>query len=129
MFLWMLQWQMPLYLRANHVWVFCWAWPRFFLLFLLVWRRNASLAGGFAGRLVLWCWFYCDLICRFTGTGQLRYVPLFSPLMFLSGPCHSAFTANLEEKKNWDTIILLEGVPSRWLTKVRRSSPRKLLEF
>ena len=29
--------------------VFVWAWPRF-LVGLLPWRRNASLAGGFAGR-------------------------------------------------------------------------------
>ena len=70
-----------------------------FLVVLLLRRRNASLAGGFAGRLVLWWWFFCNLICLFTGTGQLRYVPLFSPLMFLSGLCHSAFTANPEEKK------------------------------
>ena len=42
----------------------------------------------------------CDLICLCIGAGQLRYVPLFSPLMFLSGPCHRAFTAKLEGKKN-----------------------------
>ena len=32
--------------------VFGWARPRF-LVVLLDWRRNANLAGGFAGRLVL----------------------------------------------------------------------------
>ena len=74
--------------------------PAPFFVGLLPWRRNASLAGGFAGRLV--CVFAlvdCDLICLCFGTGQLCYVPFFSPLMYLSGPCHRAFTAKLEEKK------------------------------
>ena len=63
-------------------------------------RRGLAQTQVWLGDLrVVLFWFYCDLICRFTSTGQLRYVPLFSPLMFLSGPCHSAFTANLEEKK------------------------------
>ena len=38
----------------SFVGVFCWAWPRL-LVALLLWRRNASLAGGFAGRLGLCC--------------------------------------------------------------------------
>ena len=43
----------------------------FFLVVLLLLRRNASLAGGFAGRLVVWwCFGFCDLICLFYGTGQ-----------------------------------------------------------
>ena len=68
---------------------------------LLLWRRNASLAGGFAGRLVVWWWcFFCDLICLLLVQANCAYVPLFSPLMSLSGPCHSAFTANPEEKKS-----------------------------
>ena len=79
---------------------FVWARPRF-LVGLLYWRRNASLAGGFAGRPVFVVfWFIRDLICLAFGTGQLCYVPHFSPLMYLSGPCHRAFTAKLEEKKN-----------------------------
>ena len=33
----------------------------FFLVVLLLLRRNASLAGGFAGRLVVWwCFGFCD---------------------------------------------------------------------
>ena len=51
MFLLRLQWQRPLYAKASSVIVFVWARPRFFVG-LLPWRRNASLAGGFAGRLV-----------------------------------------------------------------------------
>ena len=72
----------------------------FFLVVLLLGRRNASLAGGFAGRLVVWWWFcFCDLICPFLVQANCAYVPFFSPLMSLSGPCHSAITANPEEKK------------------------------
>ena len=64
--------QMPLCLKANHVWVLLLGPAPFFLVVLLLWRRNASLAGGFAGRLVVWWWFcFCDLICLFFGTGQL----------------------------------------------------------
>ena len=45
----------------------------FFRVVLLLWRRNASLAGGFAGRLVVWWWcFFLWLDLPFTGTGQLR---------------------------------------------------------
>ena len=75
----------------------------FFLVVLQLWRRNASLAGGFAGRLVVWWWLcFCDLICPFLVQANCAYVPFFSPLMSLSGPCHSAITANPEEKKsNW----------------------------
>ena len=36
---------------------------------------------------------------KITGTGQLRCVPPFWPLMSLSGPCHRALTAKLEKKK------------------------------
>ena len=43
--------------------------------------------------------FGCDLICLCFGAGQLCYVPPFSPLMYLLGPCHRAVTAKLEEKK------------------------------
>ena len=50
MFLLRLQWQRPLHGKASSVVVFVWARPRF-LVGLLPWRRNASLAGGFAGRL------------------------------------------------------------------------------
>ena len=50
--------------------------------------------------------FGCDLNCLCFGAGQLCYVPNFSPLMFLSGPCHRAFTAKLEEKKNKEETFL-----------------------
>ena len=79
----------------------------FFLVVLLLLRRNASLAGGFAGRLVVWWWFnFCDLICLFSVQANCAYVPFLSPLMSLSGPCHSAITANHEEKKSTVSIFL-----------------------
>ena len=40
-----------------------------------------------------------------------------------------AFEIFLSNGDSGDTIILLEGVPSRWPPRVRPSSPRKLLEF
>ena len=42
-----------------------------------------------------------------SGTGQLCYVSLFTLLISLSGPCHSAFTAKLEEKKEAKIIEFL----------------------
>ena len=45
------------------------------------------------------------LICLFTGTGQLRCISPFSPLISLSGPCHRAFTAKLEEKKKMKRLV------------------------
>ena len=73
---------------------------------LLLWRRNASLAGGFAGRLVVW-WLLClcDLICPLLVQANCAYVPPFSPLMSLLGPCHSATTANPEEKKPFRILV------------------------
>ena len=52
----------------------------FFLVVLLLLRRNASLAGGFAGRLVVcWCFCFCDLICLFKFAVQAnRALYLFS---------------------------------------------------
>ena len=38
---------------------FCWALPRSLLLRCFALRRNANLAGGFAGRFWLWFWFVC----------------------------------------------------------------------
>ena len=58
-----------------------------------------------SSRFVVLFFICCDLICLCIGAGQLRYVPLFSPLMFLSGPCHRAFTAKLEEKKKSDLAL------------------------
>ena len=85
----------------------------FFLVVLLLLRRNASLAGGFAGRLVVWWWFcFCDLICLFSVQANCAYVPFLSLLMSLSGPCHSAITANPEEKKNWRPIG--PAFPCQW---------------
>ena len=71
-----------------------------FLVVLLDLRRNANLAGGFAGRLILVVRFGCvNLICLPFSIQANRAEYLFSPLMYLSGPCHRAFTAKLEEKK------------------------------
>ena len=42
---------------------------------------------------------FSDLICLLLVQANCAYVPYFSPLMSLSGPCHRAFTANPEEKK------------------------------
>ena len=42
---------------------------------------------------------FCDLICLSLVQANCAFVPLLSPLMSLSGPCHRAFTANPEEKK------------------------------
>ena len=42
---------------------------------------------------------FCDLICLILVQANCAFVPLLSPLMSLSGPCHRAFTANPEEKK------------------------------
>ena len=81
--------------------------PAPFFVVLLDWRRNANLAGGFAGRRFWWvALFDGDLICLCFGTGQLRQVSHFSPLMYLSGPCHRAFTAKLEEKKDFLVPVL-----------------------
>ena len=44
--------------KANLiVFCFCWALPRSLLLRCFALRRNANLAGGFAGRFWLFCWF------------------------------------------------------------------------
>ena len=40
------------------LWVFLLGLVPFFGVVLLLWRRNACLAGGCAGRLVVWWWFY-----------------------------------------------------------------------
>ena len=63
MFLDCLQWLRPLYEKASSVGVFGWARPRF-LVVLLDLRRNANLAGGFAGRLVLVvCFVFAYVMC------------------------------------------------------------------
>ena len=50
---------------------------------------------------------FCDLICLFfTVQANRAYVPFLSPLMSLSGPCHSAITANPEEKKSFAPISI-----------------------
>ena len=95
-----MQWLLSLYLTATHLWLFFVGPGPVRLVALMLWRRNASLAGGFAGRLCLCCCGFVWWFAIFTGTGQLRCVPPFSPLMSLSGPCHRALTAKVEEKKS-----------------------------
>ena len=50
---------MSLYLTANHFWVFFVGPGPVRLVALLLWRRNASLAGGFAGRP---CLCFCGFV-------------------------------------------------------------------
>ena len=82
----------------SFVGVFCWAWPCSSCCFVALETKRKS-GWGICGS----SWFvilrFCVLICLFTGTGQLRWVSPFSPLISLSGPCHRASTAKLEEKK------------------------------
>ena len=49
-------------LKANRVWLFSFGPGPVFCVALLLWRRNASLAGGFAGRPVVWCCFVCVVV-------------------------------------------------------------------
>ena len=62
MFLTLIQRLMSLYLTANLLWVFFVGPGPVRLVVLLLWRRNASLAGGFAGRPGLW---FCGFVCWF----------------------------------------------------------------
>ena len=62
MFLTLIQRLMSLYLTANHLWVFFVGPGPVRLVALLLWRRNAGLAGGFAGRPGLW---FCGFVCWF----------------------------------------------------------------
>ena len=78
--------------------VFCWAWPRSSCCFVALETKRKS-GWGICGSSLFVFLRFCVMICPFTGTGQLSCVPPFSPLMSLSGPCHRAFTAKLEEKK------------------------------
>ena len=81
--------------------VFCWAWPRSSCCFVALETKRKS-GWGICGSSLFVFLRFCVMICPFTGTGQLSCVPPFSPLMSLSGPCHRAFTAKLEEKKKID---------------------------
>ena len=83
-------------------------WPRFllflFVLFALFFRwRNASLAGGFAGRRVGWFLWLCVVCCfnRFAcpiGHDMSLYKYLFC-LCSCKDRAFSATSATLEEKK------------------------------
>ena len=57
-----------------------------------------------------------------TGTGQLRCVLLFSLLMSLSGPCHRASTAKLDEKKKGDAKIVFCTVHAQCTHSARYSA-------
>ena len=108
MFLIWIQWPLSLYLTANQLWVFFVGPGPVRLAALLLWRRNASLAGGFAGRLGSFCFWFVWWFAIFSSTGQLCFVLPFSPLMSLSGPCHRALTAKLEEKRTRMSCLLQE---------------------
>ena len=95
----------------SFVGVFCWAWPRSSCCFVDLETKRKS-GWGICGS----SWFvilrFCVLICLFTGTGQLCWVSPFSPLISLSGPCHRAFTAKLEEKKEKKQKTKTEAKPA-----------------
>ena len=79
---------------------FCWALPRFCLVCFVAPATKRMSGWGMCGSsCCVVVVFICESDLPDTGTGQVRYVPFFTPLMSLSGPCHSAFTAKLEEKK------------------------------
>ena len=83
----------------SFVCVFCWAWPRSSCCFAAFETKRKSgwgICGSSWFGLCCCMWWFAFL----TGTGQLRCVLLFSLLMSLSGPCHRASTAKLEEKKS-----------------------------
>ena len=83
---------------------FGWALPLFSCCFAALAMKRKS-GWGICGSscCVVVVFFQCDLICLLLVQANCAYVPLFSPLMSLSGPCHSAFTANPEEKKKSET--------------------------
>ena len=94
----------------SFVVVFCWAWPRSSCCFCCFGDETQVWLGDL--RVVLVCGFLSYfMICPFHRYhSQLRCVPLFSPLMTLSGPCHRAFTAKLEKKKKrWCSESKLKG--------------------
>ena len=108
----MWQWQMPLYQRQILSGCFCWTWPRFLFGFGVlfccpgdethVWLGDVRvvLFGGGCFLFVLWL----DL----PSLVLANYTTYLSPLMSLSEPCHSAFTAELEEKKSfrrWSCLL------------------------
>ena len=84
---------------------FCWALPLLSCCFAALATKRKS-GWGICGSscCVVVVFFFCDLICLLLVQANCAYVPLFSPLMSLSGPCHSAFTANPEEKKKLDVL-------------------------
>ena len=84
-------------------------WPRFVLVLVLLFAlflrwRNASLAGGFAGRrFFVWLWFsvlLLQLICRLQGPFVL--VQCIFCLLSCKDRAISATSATLEEKK-WES--------------------------
>ena len=86
--------------ERHQVWVFLFGPGPVFLLFCLIWGETQIGLGDL--RVVLFWLFVLSVFTWFAyvcDTGQLCWVSLFSPLMYLSGPCHRAFTAKLEEKK------------------------------
>ena len=62
--------------------LFCWALPRSLLLRCLDLRRNANLAGGFAGRFWLW-WFCCCFVCLWFRDDLPKFLDHTCPCTFL----------------------------------------------
>ena len=85
---------------AIHLCVcFCWALPRFFVVLLLFLRRNADLAGGFAGRWFCAVWVFCVMI-GFAIYGPLVLFTQFFTAYAIVRTEPSAFSATPEEKKS-----------------------------
>ena len=80
---------------------FCWALPRFRVVLLVDLRRNANLAGGFAGRCGCF-WFLFGSVNGFAidgpyGSFSLRFFTAYA--IVRTEP--SAFSATPEEKKKY----------------------------
>ena len=86
--------------------------PRSFVVSLLFWRRNANLAGGFAGRLVPWFFVFFLFACFAFATyfdctaGTTAFLsPRFSLFIRITGPSLRASSAKPGEKKSHKTTL------------------------
>ena len=107
--------------------------PRSFVVSLLFLRRNANLAGGFAGRLVPWFFVFFLFACFAFATyfdctaGTTAFLsPCFSLFIRITGPSLRASSAKPGEKKSqnyvaleqaaWTTWNVVHYVDAKWLT-------------
>ena len=125
MFLTLIQRLMSLYLTANHLWVFFVGPGPVRLVALLLWRRNASLAGGFAGRPFVILRF-CVLICLLQVPANCAGYRLFHRLFRYQDRATEHLRPNSRKKKKTVTalvpvmsILLLQSGQS-WSTLRRR---------